>query len=107
MIAAWLLLLAAALVDIAMAVALKHAEGWTRLWPSLAGLVFANGAIVLLAMALRQLPVGTAFAVFTGIGAAGAAAVGILCYGESASPLRLVLIAVIVAGIAGLKMTSA
>jgi quaternary ammonium compound-resistance protein SugE len=107
MIAAWGLLLAAALVDIAMAVALKHAEGWTRLWPSLAGLACANGAIVLLAMALRQLPVGTAFAVFTGIGAAGAAAVGILVYGESASPLRLVLIAVILAGIAGLKMTSA
>lgn len=107
MIAAWLMLLAAAAVDIAMAVALKHAEGWTRLWPSLAGLAFANGAIVLLAMALRQLPVGTAFAVFTGVGAAGAAAVGILVYGESASPLRLVLIAVIVAGIAGLKMTSA
>lgn len=107
MIAAWGMLLAAALVDIAMAVALKHAEGWTRLWPSLAGLAFANGAIALLAMALRQLPVGTAFAVFTGIGAAGAAAVGILYYGESASPLRLVLIAVIVAGIAGLKMTSA
>ncbi len=106
MIAAWGLLLAAALVDIAMAVALKHAAGWTRLWPSLAGLAFANGAIVLLTMALRQLPVGTAFAVFTGIGAAGAAAVGILYYGESASPLRLVLIATIVAAIAGLKLTN-
>jgi quaternary ammonium compound-resistance protein SugE len=57
-------------------------------------------------MALRQLPVGTAFAVFTGIGAAGAAAVGILYYGESASPLRLVLIATIVAAIAGLKLTN-
>jgi quaternary ammonium compound-resistance protein SugE len=106
MIAAWGLLLSAALVDIAMAIALKHAEGWTRLWPSLAGLAFANGAIVLLTMALRQLPVGTAFAVFTGIGAAGAAAVGILYYGESASPLRLVLIATIVAAIAGLKLTN-
>lgn len=106
MIAAWGLLLAAALVDIAMAIALKHAEGWTRLWPSLAGLAFANGAIALLTMALRQLPVGTAFAVFTGIGAAGAAAVGILYYGESASPLRLILIATIVAAIAGLKLTN-
>ena len=106
MIAAWSLLLAAAVIDIAMAVALKHAEGWTRLWPSLAGLAFANGAIVLLTMALRQLPVGTAFAVFTGIGAAGAALVGILMYGESATPLRLLLIAAIIASIAGLKLTN-
>jgi quaternary ammonium compound-resistance protein SugE len=106
MIAAWSLLLAAAVIDIAMAVALKHAEGWTRLWPSLAGLAFANGAIVLLTMALRQLPVGTAFAVFTGIGAAGAALVGILVYGESATPLRLLLIAAIIASIAGLKLTN-
>ncbi len=106
MIAAWLLLVAAAVVDIAMAVALKHAEGWTRLWPSVAGLAFANGAIVLLAMALRQLPVGTAFAVFTGIGAAGAALVGIVVYGESATPLRLLLIAAIIASIAGLKLTN-
>jgi len=106
MIAAWGLLLAAALVDIAMAVALKYAEGWTRFWPSLAGLIFANGAIVLLTMALRQLPVGTAFAVFTGIGAAGAALVGIVVYGESATPLRLMLIAAIIASIAGLKLTN-
>lgn len=106
MIAAWALLLAAALVDIAMAVALKYAEGWTRFWPSLAGLIFANGAIVLLTMALRQLPVGTAFAVFTGIGAAGAALVGIVVYGESATPLRLMLIAAIIASIAGLKLTN-
>ncbi|WP_028102647.1 DMT family transporter [Pseudoduganella violaceinigra] len=106
MIAAWGLLLAAALVDIAMAVALKQADGWTRLGPSLAGLAFANGAIVLLALALRQLPVGTAFAVFTGIGAAGAALVGMVVYGESATPLRLLLIAAIIASIAGLKLTN-
>jgi quaternary ammonium compound-resistance protein SugE len=101
---AWLLLLAAAAVDVAMAIALKHAAGWTRLWPSLLGLLCANGAILLLTLALRNLPVGTAFAVFTGVGAAGAAALGIMFYGESASPLRLALIAVIVAGIMGLKL---
>jgi quaternary ammonium compound-resistance protein SugE len=101
---AWLLLLSAAVVDVAMAVALKHADGWTRLWPSLLGLACANGAIVLLTLALRSLPVGTAFAIFTGLGAAGAAGLGIVVYGESASPLRLALIAVIVAGIAGLKL---
>jgi quaternary ammonium compound-resistance protein SugE len=101
---AWLLLLSAAVVDVAMAVALKHADGWTRLWPSLLGLACANGAIVLLTLALRNLPVGTAFAIFTGLGAAGAAGLGIVVYGESASPLRLALIAVIVAGIAGLKL---
>ncbi|MYN06644.1 DMT family transporter [Pseudoduganella aquatica] len=104
---AWTILLAAALVDIAMAVALKYAEGWTRFWPSVAGLVFANGAIALLAISLRQLPVGTAFAVFTGLGAAGAALIGIAAFGESASPLRLLLIAAIIACIAGLKLAPA
>jgi quaternary ammonium compound-resistance protein SugE len=104
---AWLILLAAALVDIAMAVALKYAEGWTRFWPSVAGLAFANGAIALLTISLRQLPVGTAFAVFTGLGAAGAALIGIAAFGESASPLRLLLIAVIIACIAGLKLAPA
>jgi quaternary ammonium compound-resistance protein SugE len=104
---AWMILLAAALVDIAMAVALKYAEGWTRFWPSVAGLVFANGAIALLAISLRQLPVGTAFAVFTGLGAAGAALIGIAAFGESASPLRLLLIAAIIACIAGLKLAPA
>jgi quaternary ammonium compound-resistance protein SugE len=101
---AWAILLAAALVDIAMAVALKYADGWTRFWPSVAGLVFANGAIALLTIALKQLPVGTAFAVFTGLGAAGAALIGIAAFGESASPLRLLLIAAIIACIAGLKL---
>ncbi|WBS02645.1 SMR family transporter [Pseudoduganella sp. SL102] len=101
--AAWLLLLAAALADVAMALALKHADGWTRLWPSIVGLACANGAIVLLTLALRHLPVGTAFAVFTGIGAAGVAMAGIVLYGESAAPLRLALIAGIALCIAGLK----
>lgn len=104
---AWLILLAAALVDIAMAVALKYAEGWTRFWPSVAGLALANGAIALLAVSLRQLPVGTAFAVFTGLGAAGAALIGIAAFGESASPVRLLLIAAIIACIAGLKLAPA
>jgi quaternary ammonium compound-resistance protein SugE len=104
---AWTILLAAALVDIAMAVALKYAEGWTRFWPSVAGLVCANGAIALLTVSLKHLPVGTAFAVFTGLGAAGAALVGIVAFGESASPLRLLLIAAIIASIAGLKLAPA
>lgn len=103
---AWLILLAAALVDIAMAVALKYAEGWTRFWPSLAGLACANGAIALLTIALKQLPVGTAFAIFTGLGAAGVACIGIAAFGESASPLRLLLIAAIIACVAGLKWTA-
>ena len=100
---AWLLLLAAALADVAMALALKHADGFTRFWPAVGGIVFANGAIALLTLALRQLPVGTAFAVFTGIGAAGVAAVGIVVYGESAAPLRLACIAGIAVCIVGLK----
>jgi len=104
---AWLYLFVAGLMEVAWAVGLKYTEGFTRLWPS----VWTGAALVLsmllLAAAVRSLPLGTAYAVWTGIGTVGAAALGILLFGESASPARLACIALIVAGLVGLKLTSA
>ncbi len=103
---AWLYLFVAGLLEVAWAVGLKFTEGFTRLWPS----VWTGAALVLsmllLAAAVRTLPLGTAYAVWTGIGAVGTAALGIALFGESASPARLVCIALIVAGLVGLKLTS-
>ena len=104
---AWLYLLVAGLLEVAWAVGLKYAEGFTRLWPSVwtgAALVLS---MVLLAAAVRTLPLGTAYAVWTGIGAVGTAALGILLFGESASPARIICIGLILAGLVGLKLTSA
>ena len=104
---AWLYLFVAGLMEVAWAVGLKYTEGFTRLWPS----VWTGAALVLsmllLAAAVRSLPLGTAYAVWTGIGTVGAAALGIVLFGESASPARLACIALIVAGLVGLKLTSA
>jgi quaternary ammonium compound-resistance protein SugE len=104
---AWLYLLVAGLMEVAWAVGLKYTEGFTRLWPS----VWTGAALVvsmlLLAAALRTLPLGTAYAVWTGIGAVGTAALGIALFGESASAARIICIGLIVAGLVGLKLTSA
>ena len=103
----WTVLVLAGLFEIAWAVGLKYTEGFTRLVPS----VLTAGAmvisIVLLAIATKKLPLGTAYAVWTGIGAVGAVTLGIVLFGESAQPLRLLCVALIVAGILGLKLTSA
>jgi len=104
---AWLLLLAASAVEIAMGVSLKYAEGWTRFWPSVGGVVFALGSVFLLTIAMRHLPAGTAYAIWTGIGGIGITLLGILLFGDSASPLRLACIAMIVAGIVGLRFAEA
>ena len=103
---AWLYLFFAGLMEVAWAVGLKYTEGFTRLWPS----VWTGAALllsmVLLAAAVRALPLGTAYAVWTGIGAVGTAALGILLFGEPASAARLACIALIVLGLVGLKLTS-
>lgn len=104
---AWMLLIIAAVIDVAMAVALKYTDGWTRFWPSLLGLLFANAAIYLLTHSLKNLPVGTAFAVFTGIGAIGITLIGIFHFHESTSPARLLSIALILTGIVTLKLLKA
>lgn len=101
---AWVLLLAAGLLEIVWATALKHAEGFTRLWPSVLAVTTAGASFLLLAAALRSLPVGTAYAVWVGIGALGVALAGILALGEPATPTRLGFLALIVIGVAGLKL---
>ena len=104
---AWLYLFVAGLMEVAWAVGLKYTNGFTRLWPSVwTGAALAL-SMLLLAAALRTLPLGTAYAVWTGIGAVGTAALGVLLFGESASPARVVCIGLIVAGLVGLKLTSA
>lgn len=102
----WIALFAAGLFEIGWAVGLKFTDGFTRLWPSLATVASMVVSLGLLAMALRTLPLGTAYAVWTGIGAVGTVIFGIAVLGETASPARLAFLAMIVAGIAGLKMTS-
>lgn len=100
---AWLLLIVAGLLEIVWAIALKQSEGFSRIGPAALGLGAAFVSFVLLALALKQLPAGTAYAVWVGIGAVGVAAVGILALGESASPARLGCLLLILAGVIGLK----
>ncbi|QWT21106.1 quaternary ammonium compound efflux SMR transporter SugE [Bacillus sp. NP157] len=102
----WTMLLLAGLFEIAWAVGLKYSEGFTRLWPSVLTLGAMLVSIVLLAMAAKKLPLGTAYAIWTGIGAVGAVTLGIVLFGESAQPLRLVCVGLIVLGIVGLKVTA-
>ncbi len=103
---AWVLVIVAGLFEIGMAVFLKQSEGFTRLSASLAFGVCSLVSFSLLATALKDLPVGTAYAVWTGIGAAGTAMLGIALLGESASLLRVASIALIVAGVVGLKVAT-
>ena len=104
---AWLILLAASGVEILMALALKYSHGWTRPWPSALGLVAALGSVFLLTYAMRNLPAGTAYAIWTGIGSVGISLLGIFLFGESAAPVRLACIALIVVGMVGLKLVEA
>jgi quaternary ammonium compound-resistance protein SugE len=102
----WLYLAVAGLFEIGWAVGLKYTDGFTRLWPSLWTIAAMVVSFILLSLALRSLPIGTAYAVWTGIGAVGTAIVGIFLLDESADLLRLGCIGLIVAGIAGLKLVS-
>lgn len=102
----WLVLIIAGLFEIGWAVGLKYTEGFTRLWPSLGTAASMVLSIVLLGLALRSLPLGTAYAVWTGIGTVGTALFGIALFHESADPLRLACIGLIVLGIAGLKLAA-
>lgn len=102
----WGILVLAGLLEIAWAVGLKYTDGFTRPWPTLGTALALVGSVVLLGVALRTLPLGTAYAVWTGIGTLGTALVGILVLGEPAGALRLACLAVIVGGIVGLKLTA-
>jgi len=101
---AWLLLVIAGLLEIAFAYGMKSSEGFTRLMPSLLTVATGLTSVVLLSLAMRTLPMGTGYAVWTGIGAAGTAIVGIAVMGDSAAPLRILCIALILAGVIGLKL---
>jgi quaternary ammonium compound-resistance protein SugE len=103
---AWILLVIAGLLETAWAIGLKYSHGFTRLWPSLGTAMAMIASLWLLARALRALPVGTGYAVWTGIGTVGAAILGIVLLGESRSAARLVCLGLIVAGIIGLRLTS-
>lgn len=104
---AWLILVAASAVEIVMALALKYADGWTRFWPSVIGIAAALGSVFLLTLAMKQLPAGTAYAIWTGIGSVGITVLGVMLFGDSPSAARLLCIALIVGGVAGLKLLEA
>jgi quaternary ammonium compound-resistance protein SugE len=100
----WTYLLLAGLFEVGWAVGLKYTEGFTRPWPTALTVVSMVISLGLLGVALRDLPVGTAYAVWTGVGAVGTAMLGIMLFGEAATAARLASIGLIVAGIAGLKL---
>jgi len=102
----WTYLLIAGLLEIVWAVGLKYTEGFTRLMPSVVTLAAMAASMVFLGLALRTIPIGTGYAVWTGIGAVGTAVLGIMLFAEPATVARLVCIVLIVAGIAGLKLFS-
>lgn len=104
--AAWSLLVLSGFLDVAWAISMKYAEGYTRPGWSLLSFALLGAFVYLLGRTLEVLPVGTAYAVWTGIGAAGTAALGILLFQEPANVLRLGSIALVVAGVAGLKLSS-
>ncbi len=101
----WILLVVAGLLEVVWSVGLKYTEGFTRLWPSVVTVAAMIVSITLLGIAMKELPVGTAYAVWVGIGAVGAAVMGIWLFGESASAPKLVSLALIVAGIVGLNLS--
>jgi len=102
----WIILFIAGLFETAWAIGLKYTDGFTRLWPSVGTLVAMIISVVLLAYAMKSLPVGTAYAVWTGIGAVGTVILGIVLFSEPVNFGRVLSIALIIAGIIGLKFVS-
>ena len=103
---AWGYLFVAGFFEIVWAAGLKYTDGFTRLWPSVGTVVAMSVSMVCLALALRAIPIGTAYAIWTGIGAVGTAILGIILFNEPRDFARLFFIVVIIAGIAGLKLSS-
>jgi quaternary ammonium compound-resistance protein SugE len=102
---AWLYLFLAGFIEVGFALSLKESHGFSRLLPSLVVVVCGASSIFLMSVALRTLPIGSAYAVWTGLGAAGTAIVGVAILGESGSAAKLASIALVVAGIAGIRLT--
>ncbi|HYF77891.1 MAG TPA: quaternary ammonium compound efflux SMR transporter SugE [Symbiobacteriaceae bacterium] len=104
---AWVYLVIAGLLEVAWATAMKFSEGFTRLWPTVAMVVLMLASFGLLSQAMKTLPLGTAYGVWTGIGAVGSVLVGIFFFGESRELVRVLCMVLILSGIVGLKLTSA
>jgi quaternary ammonium compound-resistance protein SugE len=102
----WLALLGAGLLEVGWALGLKYSDGLTRFWPTAATAVAIILSFALMAMALRSLPFGTAYAVWTGIGAVGSILVGMMLFSESVDPVRIICLTLIIAGMVGLKLNS-
>ena len=103
---AWMMLLAAGLFEIGWAIGLKYTNGFSRPWPTVGTVGAMVASMVLLGLAVRTLPIGTAYAVWTGIGAAGTAILGLWLFQEPATPMRLFCIGLIIAGVLGLKVAT-
>jgi len=103
---AWFALFTAGLFEVGWAVGLKYTEGFTRLWPTVLTIISMIVSLGLLGVALRTLPLGTAYAIWTGVGTTGTVILGIFLFGESADMIRLACIGLIVAGIVGLKLVT-
>jgi quaternary ammonium compound-resistance protein SugE len=101
---AWLMITVAGMLEVVWAVMLKQSEGFSKLWPSIGFALAGTGSIVLLALALKSLPVGSAYAAWTGIGAVGTAIAGMVLLGEDTGGARIASIALIVLGIVGLRI---
>jgi quaternary ammonium compound-resistance protein SugE len=102
---AWLLLISAGFIEVIFAISLKYNEGFTRLIPSLVTLASGGASLYLLMLAIKFLPVGTAYAVWTGMGAVGVAILGVLLFKESVDLYRVISICLVIIGIIGLKLT--
>ena len=103
---AWIVLVIAGLFEVCWAIGLKYTDGFTRLWPSVGTIAAMTVSVLLLGWSMRTLPVGTAYAAWTGIGAVGTVLLGVALFGEPATAARLGCVALIVAGIIGLKVTA-
>jgi quaternary ammonium compound-resistance protein SugE len=103
---AWVILVIAGLFEIGWAIGLKYTEGFTRLWPSVGTILAMVISVWLLAMAMKSLPVGTAYAVWVGVGAVGTVVLGIILFEEPANTARLISVMLIIAGIVGLKLAT-
>ena len=102
----WVFLGIAGVLEVGWAIGMKYSAGLTRFWPSVLTIIALVASFVFLAIAVRTIPIGTGYAIWTGIGAAGTAILGIILFGESASPARLACLGLIVIAIIGLKLTS-
>lgn len=103
---AWVFLIIAGLFEICWAIGLKYTEGFSKLWPSVLTLMAMGASMVFLAKAVQTLPIGTAYAIWVGIGALGAAVLGIILFNDALSPAKIIFLAMLLIAVVGLKFTS-